>query len=236
MKSKCPLMGSVLWMSVATCCAAPTQVPLGQVPGSETFVPGGQQGGAMGSEIDYSGFDSSQFTAMYFGVNPGEPSQFYQPNVNLDGVHTTLDFASTQGTTAIWQGSTVADLSGGGPMTIPLRFLMEVTGLGANPWVDPTSVSLPAAMGAAVADPAGLDFQVHFYFQADYGGGFGPLVPAPFGSQGGTVGSGIGFTFYIVRPTPEPSTFILTALGGLALLADRRGRRFATRQARQMHG
>ena len=76
--------------------------------------------------------------------------------MNLDGTQTTLTFEGVQGTTATWQGSTVANLTGGGPITIPLQFLVVVTGLGNNPWIDPTSVSLPSVMALVVADPAGL--------------------------------------------------------------------------------
>jgi len=207
-------------MGAATGTAAPVQVPLSAVPGTQTVIRSNQNS-ATGTEIDYSGFDTSQFTQMYFGVNPDQPSQFYQPTVNLDGVETTLTFEGVQGTTAIWQGSTVANLSGSGSITIPLQFLMVVTGLGNNPWIDPASVSLPSVMGAVVADPAGLDFEVQHYFQADYGSGFGPLTPVPWGSQGGTVGSAVGFTFYVVRPTPEPSTCVLIAIGALGIMIAR---------------
>ncbi len=214
------------WFSLFACAiltgavsarAAPVLTPLGDVPGSET-VGDGRQGSATGQEIDYYGFDSSQFTQLYYGINPNPPSDIYLPNVNLDGVDTTLVFQEVDGTTAMWTGSTVADLSGDGPMTIPLRFLMTITGLGDNPWVDPASVSLPLAMGAAVADPEGLDFKLNFFFQADYGDGFGPLVPAPFGSQGGTVGSSVGYTFFVVRPTPEPATLVMAMMGGFGLV------------------
>jgi hypothetical protein len=214
-------------LHAAMVMADPIQVgPLVNLTVSENTIVGHGQGSSTGSELDFYGFDSSQFSQLYFGVNPSEPSQFYLPMVSLNGVHTTLTFQEVDGTTAMWGGSTVADLSGGGPTTIPLRFLMTVTGLGNSPWVDAATVGLPPVMGAAVADPAGLDFNVQFYFQADYGTGFGPLTPAPFGSRGGSVGSAWGHTFFIVRPTPEPSTVVLaiTGIAGLAMIARARRR------------
>ena len=203
---------SLLCGALSQSLAAPVHVSIEQVPGQINFL-GGNQGSATGSAASYSGFDASQFTAMYFGVNPDPSTQFTQPTVNFNGGLTTLSFASVQGTTAVWQGSAIADLAGNGPQLIPLKFLLTIASLGSDPWIDPTSVGLPSLMGAVIADPSGLDFTAELHFQADYGSGFGPLTPAPFGSQGGRVGSSVGFAFFVVRPTPEPSSLALAVAG-----------------------
>lgn len=191
---------------------APSQADLiGAVwpaPGGSTWVnTGGVSGASALATWDYSGFNSSAFSSLYYGLD----QVTYGPlAATIDGAPLiALSFDSVSGTTATWSTSapyTSASGSGDPPSgNYPIEFRMTVTGLGASPWVDATTLGLPANVGAVADNSSGQDFTVNFEFVADLGSGFIPLnsVPGP----GGHVGSSFADGFYYAA-IPETSSFL----------------------------
>ena len=191
--------------------------PVYPAPGGNSFSPSGNAGDAGGLDASYTGFDNSYFDSLYWGPQWGtDPG----PRAGLDGTLHTLSFDSISGTTAIWQGTTSYTSPGGpGPASCgscDIRLEIDVSGLGANPWLLEASVfgltALAPGIGAVVANPTGLDFTANLQFLVDLGSGFVAINDVPNG--GGQTVSSVSGAFYY---TPEPSVGVLFGAGLLGL-------------------
>jgi len=209
-----------------TAAALPLLGPSYPAPGGNTWVStGGPSAGDIGGlNGNYGGFDSMYFLSLYWGpqwgLGPG-------PQAGLDGVYHSLAFVGVFGTTAIWEGSTSYTSPGGpGPgscASCPIRLEIDVSGLGAAPWVLEGSVAgltgLAAGIGAVIDDSAGADFVANFQFLADLGNGFvaiNSIVP----QYGGATVSSFSGAFY--STVPEPSVLMMLGLGVASLAVRRR--------------
>ncbi len=209
-----------------TAAALPLLGPSYPAPGGNTWFPSGapSTGDAGGQNGNYGGFDNSYFASLYWGpqwgLSPG-------PQAGLDGVYHSLPFAGISGTTAVWQGTTSYTSPGGpGPgscASCPIRLEIDVSGLGATPWVLEGSVAgltgLAAGIGAVIDDSAGADFVANFQFLADLGSGFVALNSITPQYGGATV-STVSGAFY--STVPEPSVLMMLGLGVASLAVRRR--------------
>ena len=193
-------------------------VPMGPVfpaPGGTTFVAGGQPsaGDAGGRDFNYSNFDSSQFSDLWWG-----PNSSFLPSAGLNGTANQFTSFSISGTTATWTGTTAWTAGGVFTDTIPWELRIQVTGLGANPWV--TSASVPGldpgagtGIGAVVNNASGLDFSANLQFLANTGGGFqamNDITPQFTGRTRTSVGTAF---YYEPAAVPIPSTLFIFGLG-----------------------
>jgi hypothetical protein len=198
--------------------------PVYPAPGGNAFSQSGSSAGSSGGVTNsYSGFDTGAFSALYWGPQWGSDG----PQATLDGTLHDLAFLGISGTTAIWQGTT-SYTSPGGPGALspcascPIRFVVDITGLGANPWVTERSVAglsaLAPGIGAVVDDSSGADFSANLQFQADLGGGFVAINGVLQGAPGGQTGSSVSGAFYSA-PVPEPGTLAMLLAGVASLSA-----------------
>lgn len=188
--------------------------PVFPAPGGTTFSGSGQQGNTGGRIWNYSGFDTSKFSSLYWG-----PSITSLPSASLDGTLHSLTFAGISGTTATWSGSTsYTNPTSNFTSTVNLYLTISVNGLGANPWVPASSLGLPTA-GALVNNSSGADFSAKIQFtgygtSANVGTPLNsfqqPPTPPPVLSKTITSFSG---AFYYVSPVPEPEEWAMMMLG-----------------------
>lgn len=196
--------------------------PVYPAPGGNTFSSVGSQISAAGATRTYSGFDTSQFSELYWGASSSS-----LPTAGLDGVDHVLSFLSTSGTTATWTGTTTW-FNHDSSQTLPnvaLRLVIDIGGLGANPWVTASSLGLAPSIGAVVNLSTGSSFTANLKFMADTGTGFQALnaIDATNLTRAGFAGA-----FYYADPlvdpaaVPEPQSLALFGLGLLAVAMRRR--------------
>ncbi len=210
-------------------CSAPSAsavlVGPGPAPGGSTFT---NTGGVSGTETlatwDFSGFTPSAFTELYYGVDQVN----YGPlAAGIDGTLNPMAYIGASGTTATWRVDapyTSAGGSGDPPDgSYPITLTLTVTGLGPSPWVDATSLGLPADVGAVADNSAGLDFTLNWEVTVDMSPnsiGVVPLngpggVPGPGGHTAFSFASG----FYSV---PEAGSFLCMTMVGCLVATKRR--------------
>jgi hypothetical protein len=177
-------------------------------------------GGNSYSSGTYSGFDTSAFSALYWGS-----SSAYPPTAGLNGTADALTFSSASGEVETFTGNTLwLDHSTGVTITVPMELQITVTGLGANPWVSFAGVngSDPTGVGDVVNDSAGLSFSATEVFSANVGSGYVALnsISVPTGDAN----SSFTGAFYSAAPVPLPASvwLMISGVGGFAFLARRR--------------
>ena len=206
----------------ATSASAALIGPVYPAPGNNTFSSAGSQISAAGATRSYGGFDTSAFSELYWGASSSS-----LPTAGLDGVDHVLSFLSASGTTATWTGTT-SWFNHNTNQTLPsvaLRLVIDIGGLGANPWATAASLGLSPSIGALVNVSSGSSFTANLKFMADTGSGFQALntIDATNLTRAGFAGA-----FYYADPlvdpaaVPEPQTIALFGLGLLAIAVRRR--------------
>lgn len=217
-------LGTALLLLAGTATALPVTGPVYPPSGGVTWAPSGaaNAGFAPGLDWNYSAFNNAAFVELYWGP--------LNPQGGLDGTLNAMTFTGISGTVATWQTPT-SYTSPGGPGAPPsgtytMRLQVDVSGLGANPWVLEASVSgLTAAapgIGAVIDNSTGLDYTANLLFTAYVGGSWTPINDIPQ-SPGSLTQSSVGGGFFEV--VPEPGTAVLFGLGlaGLGSARRRRG-------------
>jgi hypothetical protein len=188
-------------------------------PGGTTYIPGGTPAdGPGGATNNYSGFNTSFFSSLYWGADSGAT-----PTAGLDNIAHPLTLSSIVGDVATFTGTTSwLDHNNGLTVTVPMELLITVTGLGATPWVSFAAVngSDPFGVGAVVDDSAGNPFTVNLSFLANVGSGYQAMntIAVPTNYENANFYG----AFYSAVPLPASFWLMLSALGTLVLTMRRR--------------
>lgn len=176
---------------------------------------------------NYSNFDVSGVTGLYFGLD--QVSIYGPAGAGLSGSPDAFVFDGASGQTATWTALTIWDdpNSGGGVAPATTRLEMTITGLGANPWItNLASVGLDdtgtfGALGAVADNSAGADFVLTWTIMADTGSGYIPIndVQQPAGPPYDQTRSSVATGFYHTSAVPLPAAawLFISALGGLVV-------------------
>jgi hypothetical protein len=142
-RSALALLASCTLLAGSAANAVTLVGPAYPAPGGNTFFLSGNPsaGDAGGQDGNYGTFDLVYFNELYWGPQWGAGPG---PQAGLDGVLHSLAFLSISGTTAVWQGTTSYTSPGGpGPASCAscdIRLEIDISGLGANPWLPEASV------------------------------------------------------------------------------------------------
>jgi hypothetical protein len=198
-----------------TTAQAATMGPVYPPPGGVTFSGAGSAGGPGGRTNSYSAFDVTGLSGLYWGADSSN-----LPAAGLNGTLSPMTFVGVSGNQATWSvasswfnpTTTVTSLE-----TILLT--ISIAGLGANPWIDATTVGLASSIGWIVDNSLGQNFSANLAF----------TVPTEFGlalnslqqltSCGGNpcARSSFAGAFYYINAVPEPGTLALAGLGLLGI-------------------
>lgn len=168
----------------------------------------------------YSGINQSQYSQLWFGLNPVQATMDGTTQIPLTSVAIT-----NNGLTATYSGST--SVSGAG--TVSLELVATILSAGSTWMSDPAGISGPLT----VADVTGSNFEVSLTWLAS-----DSLFPTPttfttvaFNSGANQASASVGGSFFYVAAVPEPSTWAMIILGfaGIGFTAYRRKSRLSFR-------
>jgi hypothetical protein len=158
-----------------------------------------------GTTVNYTAINpNTTWSKVYWGISTAA-----LPGAGLDNTLHTLSFVSFSGQVATWQGTTswTNPDTGTTHTGVPVRMVITVTGLGASPWVTPSTLASldpgpGTGMGAAVNDTPRTNFQANVQFLADIptdgAGNFIPINNVRQGT-GGTTRSSVTLAFYTAQ-------------------------------------
>ena len=205
--------------------------PIWPAPGGTNFTDsGGNAGDAGGTTFNFSGFDPSQFSALYWGADDSQtPSDAI--GAGLDGTLHPMTFSNASGTTAYWDTTSAST----NPTTLvtstqTIWLAIDVTGLGASPWVDAGSLGLSSWIGDVANNSSGAPFSANLQFTVGASPGGTPIdnLQQPANSSNLTQTSFYGAFYYAapVATVPEPGTLASLGIGllGLGLVTRKRNK------------
>jgi len=210
-------------------------------PGGNTASATGTPASGTGRTWTLSGFNTSSYGNLYYGIGDYFPSTFNSagPSLTMDGSRDVLSFNSglsdlTNGK-AVWTGSTVFNTFNFGSSPIQTRFTLKVTDLGGTNLAltlvgNVPGTGLPSNLGA-VLDVQGA-FKANWLFEADgpsSSDGYRASLdmfndPLYQTNPSFSHDSSVGGAFYYTQAIPEPETYamMLAGLGMLGFVARRR--------------
>ncbi|MFT7220493.1 MAG: hypothetical protein ACI8Z1_002110 [Candidatus Azotimanducaceae bacterium] len=202
--------------------------PTYPAPGGNTFS-GSGSGTEGGANWNYGGFDSGAYDQMWFGLNN---TDYGISGAGLHGSANPFVLFSVSGTTAEWRADTTWKISTSTTdehKDAQTRLLMDVSGLGTNPWItDLVGIGLGAFLniGAVVDLSAGSAFSLNWEIEADTGSGWqnlnGPSGVQQHADHDGFNNSSFATGFYYTESVPAPGGLLLLALGFVAMGLKRR--------------
>jgi hypothetical protein len=214
----------VCLMGFSAAVQAATMGPVYPPPGGVTFSGVGSAGGVGGRTNSYSSFDVSGLSGLYWGADSGN-----LPASGLNGTLSAMTFQSVIGTQATW--SVVSSWFNPTTSVTSLETILltiSIAGLGANPWIDATTVGLASSIGWIVDNSLGQNFTANLAFTVPTEGGLALNSLQQLASCGGNPcarSSFAGAFYYVVNSVPEPGTLALTAFGllGIGFVRRKRG-------------
>ncbi len=179
---------------------------------------------------NYSNFDSNSFGVLYFGLNQ---TDYGALGAGLNGSVDPFFFHGVNSITttmAEWRSDTTWVNQLGNVQNVQTRLLMNILGLGANPWItNLASIGLDTGygdLGAVVNNSAGLDFSLQWTIEANTGSGWQAInTVQQLPQNDGKTRSSFATGFYYSEPVPAPAGLGLLAIGLLGFVAARRIRR-----------
>lgn len=235
MRTRATTLATTAFIASLALASAAQSTPLGPTypaPGGNGFSAtplGASAGDPGGKTFSYSGFDTSQFTDLYWGPDDSVPPQT-AVGETLDGTLHAMTFDTISGTTAYWNTtSPYTDPTTLGTSTQTIWLSIDITGLGPTPWITSTSVGLPAAIGAVVDDSTGANYSALLQFAVGPTlGGSTPLNSVQQPTSSNLTASSFSGAFYYtpeaIANAAEPGTVALlgASLLGVGLVTRRR--------------
>ncbi|MAS06768.1 MAG: hypothetical protein CL534_19065 [Ahrensia sp.] len=227
---------AVLLWALGTSASTGQAAPIGPSyppPGDVTFNDNGVSAASGTAVWEFTNFDTSGLSELYFGLIQTNPT-WGPAGAGLTGTALPFVFDNINGTEATWNvTSDWANPDNNNTVEqVDLRMVLDVTGLGANPWItDLASIGLDdtgayGILGAVVDNTAGLDMTLTWKIQAFVGGSWIAIndVKQPQGSFEQTRSSAAPYGFFSVAAVPVPPAIFLlgSALFGLGLIGRRK--------------
>jgi len=192
-------------------------------PGGNLWAGNGVSGADGVAVWNYSNFDSNAFSELYFGLNQVDYGAL---GAGLNGSVDAFSLYGVSGTTAEWRANT----QWLNPFTLntqaaQTRLTMDITGLGANPWITNLAsiglddVGMFGDLGAVADNSAGLNFTLNWSVEADTGSGWQSINSIQQHiSHDGYTQSSVATGFYSVSEVPVPAAVWLFGSGLIGLV------------------
>jgi hypothetical protein len=213
----------ILVIGFASSASAVMEGPLWPAPGGTFYSTSGNAGTTGGMTISYSGFDSTQYSELFWGAWEGAPI-----GASLNGLDITtaelMTFSGIAGNTATWTGSTSWSWYSGNYLNynspIATRLTVKVTPMNFVPAADYGVPSIGAL--APVTGP----FSANLLFEANYFGNWLPLITG-YNSYQTLSGVQTAFTFSggfynSTAPVPAPAAIWLLGTGLVSIVCVKR--------------